>query len=209
VCNDQSNLIVSTYLNTKGLRSGPGRNNRPDGERLVGLKVNPATTVPRLILDKLLTTGNGADPVAIQARFLKDVAGLLTQSPQANVLTDRVAEGCPNEDEEQQIADSINLPLLDPPPDNRTGMAAYVASQLFLAGLKGGAVALPGVDTTTLPSETEGCTEAAPQAQTAQDFQIVLQGYLNTRTVTKDSLVRLGLQRDDGIATSAATPGCG
>ena len=83
VCNDQSNLIVSTYLNTKGLRSGPGNNNRPDGERLVGLKVNPATTVPRLIIEKLLAMGSGADPVAIQARFLNDAAGILPKAPTA------------------------------------------------------------------------------------------------------------------------------
>jgi hypothetical protein len=208
VCNDLSNLIVSSYLNTKGLRSGPALR-KGDGERLVGLKVNPATTVPRLIFEKLLAANSSADRVAIQARFLNDAAGILTRSPQANVVTDTVGQGCPDEGTPQQITNSINLPLLVPPTDNRTGMAAYVASQLFLAGLKGGTVSLSGVNTTTLPSETQGCTEAAAQAQTAQDFHIVLQGYLNTRTVTKDSLILLGLQPDDGIATSAANPGCG
>jgi hypothetical protein len=218
VCNDLSHLIVSTYLNTKGLRSGAGLNNRPDGERLRGLKVNPATTVPRLILENLRTADGkswspGTDPVAINERFRQDTAELLTQSPKAQLKQEQEDDACKVDPEKppeiQTVLNAINLPLLVPPTDNRTGMAAYVSSQLFLAGLKGGTVPLSGVNTTTLPRQTQGCTEGAAQVQTAQDFHIVLQGYLNTRTVTKDRLILLGLQRDDGIATSAATLGCG
>jgi hypothetical protein len=179
--------------------------------------------VPRLILENLRTVdgknwSTGVDPVAIQARFLKDAAGLLTNTPTGTTTMQDADIGCAGTDEDgnpikQTIAEkSFDLSLLIPPTDNRTGMAGYVASQLFLTGLKGESIALPGVETGQLlqsqDEEPDCATEVASQAQMAQDFHIVLKGYLNARTVTKDSLIKLGLSPDTGIATGAESGLC-
>ena len=180
-CRDpaKDQLVTSIYLNTTGLRKR---------ERLVGLKVNPAASVFKLIFNNLVAVDPSADAVAMQARLQKDVntAGLLTQSPTADTKQGTIATGCPRAGEQQTLIDSINIPLQVQPlqtndSGNRAGMAVYIASQLFLAAFKGDTVDVQGVSTDTL----DGFPCKVPlTAQQSDDFHTVLNSYLRDRTVT-------------------------
>jgi hypothetical protein len=89
-------------------------------------------------------------------------------------------------------------------------MAAYVASQLFLAVHK---VTLPGAESGPLLSQPNPqCpTEVIPTLPPAEHFPTVLDRYFMTRQVTKDNLLLLVTKSDamNGIDTNAALNGCG
>jgi hypothetical protein len=202
---DKTNLVVSYHLNTKGLRKGERlRLEGPPGSPAV----SPVTTVFRNISDGL---DAAADRVAIQARLVADVTGLLTRSPQAVSRIEPVDPGC---DEGagtvDTVIDSITTPLQGTPANasgNRTGMAGYVASQLFLAAFKGELVDVG--NTEVLDPDFRPCDEEAADEQTQEDFPLVLKRYFTDRIVTRDDLIMLGLKRDEGVVTAAANGGCG
>lgn len=204
-----STLVVSTYLNTQGLRSGPARQ-RGDGEQLRGLQVGPATTVSRLMLQHLPSLGT--DRVAIQARFLDDIAGLRTQSPVATLVSRSKDALCAGE-ALQRVVGSVNVVLGQPPLKERgyrAGMAAYVAAQLFLAIHKEQLAGATVAD--LLPSPQASCaTEVVPVLPPAEHFATVLERYFQSRDVTKDQLVLLVTPSDArrGLHTDAQRFACG
>jgi hypothetical protein len=139
-------LVISTYLNTKGLRRG---------ERLVDLQVDPTTTVNRPIFNGLNAANAATDLVAIHARLRDDIAGLETNSPSENRreedITDCVGDCVPGVDPDcepvitsvtnTEIPNTIDISLKTAflPTDTRgrnARMASYIASQLFLAAFK-------------------------------------------------------------------------
>jgi hypothetical protein len=192
-------LVASTYLNTKGLRKG---------ERLNGLTVSPATTVVRQIRDGLnqaSTPDSQPDLVAIQARFLNDITGLTTKSPEAVTQDEDNDLDCIDPEFDPlttTVVRDINIPLQDRPADTKSGMTAYIASQLFLAALKGEAAA-PGT-----PFPGEGCEETVPGDPSAAEFRTVLNRYFTNQTVTSQELLDLGLKKDDALVTGATSLDC-
>jgi len=218
-CNDDDKRSVSIYLNTKGLRSGLGRNNRPDGERLLGLKVHPQATVSRLILDNLrIVEGNnwstGVDPVAVQARFLRQTA-----DQQGTVFSPRTIDGqagdngCgpgavqPVKNVDMSLKcdpaspQGMCLPLPGVPAGNRgrrAWMAGYVASQLYLAALKA---------ENLLPAQTGTCQKNLVSDPSRPFFHQVLNTYLTGRQAKPEHLVELGYQ-DDKVLFRGQTGEC-
>jgi hypothetical protein len=193
---EKTNLIVSTYLNTKGLRSGPGLR-RGDGERLKVRAVNPATTVSRLILENLRTADGkkwspGADPVAIHRRLQNETDGQLASSPSAK--DGEAGDPSCGSDGVQEVI-NVNIPLLGSPPDDsqkRARMAGYIASQLFLAALKGENV----LEEVSVLDTDAGCTTDIVTQPSIDHFHTVLNTYFKRRQVMPVDLVLLGLQQD-------------
>jgi hypothetical protein len=202
---DKPDLVVSTHLNTKGVRRG---------ERLRGLKVDPTTTVSRPIMDGINATNAATDLVAIQARLLDDTAGQQAGSPDeitAAKGNDPECAGCDPDDPDCDpgvtvVTDSIDIPLRPLPTDtsrNNVRMASYIASQLFLAAFK-------GEIGTSLPRDEifSGCQDGFLDPQNREKFITVLEKYYAMTEVTAEDLISLGLKEDEGLVTGSTQLGC-
>ena len=196
----QIDLAVSTYFNARGMRSN---------ERLRNLKVDPTTTLTRKIAESYRTAQASRDMVGIQARFLDDTSNLETGSPREATtmeLDDETCVGVP--DSMTEVTDAINIPLLDASRTHDTrnaGMAAYAASQLYLAAFKGEAVG------SSTPIQEFFCldddeTDIEPQLM---DFSTALNAYYTTGAVTAGDLAELGLTQSEGLVTGPTRLECG
>jgi hypothetical protein len=193
---EKDNLGVSFYLNTKGLRRG---------ERLVGLKVDPAASVSRQIFERLRVADRQADLVAINARLLADVNGLLTDSPRARTQDVNRPENCGFSVEDTTRSIDIALQLA-PIGDSgmKVGMAAYISSQLFLAAFKGEDPLVERLPDANEPPNVEECDDLCanqpqpcpPPPPTPISFRQALDSYYTEKTVGSQDLRNLGLQQD-------------
>jgi hypothetical protein len=182
-------LVVSTYLNTRGLR----RN-----ERIRGIEVSPATTVCRSVIQKLQSANPTADLVAVDARFRNEVDGLGVQSPQEK---DQEADlsFCSG----VETVRVVTTPLLEgtSPRNNRTGMAAYAASQFYLGVFKEleGKISVIDPDLTTNPEtdrEDFGTCPIPPENESST-FIGALSNYFQRQKVTPSALRELQVQDGD------------
>jgi hypothetical protein len=208
-CNPPDNplLTISTYFTTRGLRRG---------ERLTGLTVQPATTVCRDVFNRLALEAPETDLVAVQARFMEDIAGLQTQSPTIATGEDEVDVECEENNESgvmQRVVNSIDIPLSATPNQinqNNTAMTAYIASQLFLSVFKESNIVsnLENLGVSEPLRDTSGICSILPESDQS-NFRGILQTYLSRGTVVPDDLISLGMSREEGVQIGADSPqGC-
>jgi hypothetical protein len=198
---DKPNLAVSMYLNTAGMRAN---------ERIrLGqkMKVDPNSTVNREMFENFRTADSTADLVGIQARFADDIQGLATKSPVAK--SEEKTNTCPRTDIVTD-KDALNISLknarndpMDPlappiPPQPRAALAAYIASQLFLASLKvEDVLAQAALLIVADPTACDVLDEL--QGQGPNQFVPALMEYFKNDQITANNLVNLGLQGDGAI----------
>jgi hypothetical protein len=199
------------YLNTAGMRAN---------ERIrLGqkMKVDPNSTVNREMFENLRTADSTADLVGIQARFADDIQGVATKSPEAMPTTD--LNTCLEEELTITATNALKIPLkndrIDPtapptpdppppiPPNPKATIAAYIASQLFLASLK----VEDQLEEAGLLEDSRGDDSDCPDGSTTtgagqNKFIPALKQYYENDRISAENLVNLGLPEDKNIATA-------